>query len=140
MDRTISSPPARALGLQYLSLFSSLGTLICCALPSLLVLFGLGATVASILSTAPWLVALSHHRNWVFGIAGALIAGNFVYLYAIVPRLRSAAQVCPPGDPSCRTATRVSKVVLWLSAGIYTVGAITAFALGPFFLWWDARH
>src|SRR5713226_4111981 len=30
--------------LSYLSLFSSVGTLLCCALPSLLVLAGLGAT------------------------------------------------------------------------------------------------
>ena len=41
---------------SYLSLFTSFGTLLCCALPSLLVLFGLGATVASFLSSLPWLV------------------------------------------------------------------------------------
>ena len=33
--------------LSYFSLFTSLSTLLCCALPSLLVLFGLGALVAS---------------------------------------------------------------------------------------------
>lgn len=38
----------------FLSLFTSFGTLIYCALPSLLVLVGLGATVASFLSAAPW--------------------------------------------------------------------------------------
>lgn len=31
----------------YLSLFASVGTLVCCALPAMLVLVGLGATVAS---------------------------------------------------------------------------------------------
>jgi mercuric ion transport protein len=40
------APPIRSGALSYLSLFTSLGTLLCCALPSLLVLFGLGATVA----------------------------------------------------------------------------------------------
>ena len=84
MQSTISSPrpPFRSGALSYLSLFTSVGTLLCCALPSLLVLFGLGATVASVLSQAPWLVALSHHKNWVFLIAGVLIACNFVYVYA----------------------------------------------------------
>jgi len=47
--------------LSYFSLFSSVGTLLCCALPSVLVLAGLGATVASTLSALPWLVVLSHH-------------------------------------------------------------------------------
>lgn len=51
---------SRAFG--YLSLFASFGTLICCALPSLLVLLGLGATVAAFLSAAPWLVTLSRHK------------------------------------------------------------------------------
>lgn len=37
--------------LGYLSLFTSLGTLLCCALPSLLVALGLGATVASVVLT-----------------------------------------------------------------------------------------
>ena len=67
----------QAFWLQYVSLFTSVGTLLCCALPSLLVLFGLGATVASVLSEAPWLVTMSHHKHWVFLIAGLLIAGNF---------------------------------------------------------------
>ena len=37
-----AAPNRQNFWLQYLSLFSSLGTLLCCALPSLLVLFGLG--------------------------------------------------------------------------------------------------
>src|SRR5579863_5915425 len=74
---------ARSGILGYLSLFTSLGTLLCCALPSLLVLLGLGATVASVLSLVPWLVALSHHKNWVFIVAGVLISGNLVYVSAV---------------------------------------------------------
>ena len=58
---------------SFASLFTSVGTLLCCALPSLLVLLGLGATVASFLSAAPWLVALSHHKRVVFAVSGALI-------------------------------------------------------------------
>lgn len=49
----------------YLALFSSVGTLVCCALPALLVLSGFGATVASLLSAAPWLVTLSRHKAYV---------------------------------------------------------------------------
>jgi mercuric ion transport protein len=63
-------PHIRGGALSYLSLFTSLGTLLCCALPSLFVLFGFGATVASVLSQTPWLVAMSHHKQWVFIAAG----------------------------------------------------------------------
>ena len=56
----------RAALLNYFSLFSSFSTLICCALPSVLVLLGMGTTVASLLSAAPWLVSLSRHKIWTF--------------------------------------------------------------------------
>jgi mercuric ion transport protein len=116
---------------SYLSLFTSLSTLLCCALPSLLVLFGLGASVASFLSFLPWLVSLSHHKLWVFAISGTLILLSFVQNYAIAPRLKSGADTCSPDDPSCDRATRFSKIVLWISAAIYLIGFFTAFLLGP---------
>src|SRR5205085_8201184 len=68
---------------SYLSLFTSFGTLLCCALPSLLVLLGLAATVASFLSAVPWLVTLSHHKNWVFAVSGILIALSFFQMYLL---------------------------------------------------------
>ena len=123
---------AREDKLSYLSLFTSLGTLLCCALPSLLVLFGHGATVASFLAAAPWLVTLSQHKIWVFAIAGSLIAGNFVYFYRVAPKLQAQGEACSPDDPSaCQTATRFSRIMLWISASIYAVGFFTAFVLGP---------
>src|SRR3954447_23569778 len=85
----------RSAALSYFSLFTSVSTLLCCALPSLLVLVGLGATVASFLSALPWLVTLSHHKNWVFLVSGVLIAGNFVYTYIFAPRLRDQGRACP---------------------------------------------
>jgi mercuric ion transport protein len=90
MQPTLPSAPARVRSgvMSYMSLFTSVGTLLCCALPSLLVLFGLGATVASVLSVAPWLVTMSQHKHWVFVVAGLLITGNFVYVYAIAPNFR----------------------------------------------------
>jgi mercuric ion transport protein len=132
------TPRIRSGALSYLSLFTSLGTLLCCALPSLLVLFGLGATVASVLSEAPWLVALSHHKNWVFLVAGVLISGNFVYVYAVAPKLQLRSGACDPSDPApCQTASRFSRIVLWCSAALYMVGCFTAYALGPLLVRFD---
>lgn len=125
--------------LSYLSLFTSFGTLLCCALPSLLVLVGLGATVATVLSSAPWLVALSRNKQWVFLISGLLIGANFVYLYKIVPGLRPDGAACLPEAPeTCDTAGRFSRVTLWISAIIYAVGLFTAYFLGPILMRLDS--
>lgn len=118
--------------LSYVSLFTSLGTLLCCALPSLLVLLGLGATVASLISAAPWLVTLSRHKQYVFTISGILIAANFTYVYRVAPRLQGAGAACSPEAPeACEAASHFSRIVLWTSAFIYAIGFFTAFLLGP---------
>lgn len=125
---TTSTTESRVLG--YAGLFTSVGTLLCCALPSLLVLFGFGATVASFLSAVPWLVSVSRHKEWVFASAAVLIAGNFYYVYRIVPRLLVERGACPANDPdACARATRMSRVMLWLSLGVFTIGALVAFVL-----------
>lgn len=131
MMETSTTNETRSAWLSYFSLFTSLSTLLCCALPSLLVLAGLGATVASMLSALPWLVKLSHHKQWTFSISGVLIALSFVNMYWLGPRF-ARGQSCAADDPSaCGQASRVSRVLLWTSAAIYAVGIFVAYALGP---------
>lgn len=121
----------RATLLNYFSLFSSFSTLICCALPSVLVLLGLGTTVASLLSAAPWLVSLSRHKIWIFSIAGTLIAASFVMTYLIAPRLRQG-EICDADDPTtCGTVSKISRILLWGSATIWSCGFFVAYLLGP---------
>lgn len=119
--------------LSYLSLFTSFGTLLCCALPSLLVLLGLGATVASFLSAMPWLVTLARHKIWVFTGSGALIAGDFIYIYWLSLRVKVQGEACTiaNGPTACDTATRLSRIALWVATVIYAVGFFTAYLLGP---------
>jgi mercuric ion transport protein len=121
----------RAALLNYFSLFSSFSTLICCALPSVLVLLGMGTTVASLLSAAPWLVSLSRHKIWTFSIAGVLIAMSFVMTYLVAPRLRQG-EACDADDPTtCGEVSKVSRVILWGSAVIWSCGFFVAYLLGP---------
>jgi mercuric ion transport protein len=127
---TIVATSKRSAVLNYFSLFTSLSTLLCCALPSLLVLVGLGTSVASMLSFMPWLVTLSRHKQWTFAVSGILTALSFVNMYHIAPRIR--AKQCGADDPSaCEEASRVTIILLWVSAGIYAVGVFVAYALGP---------
>lgn len=135
MTTTAAAPGRRGAFLGYLSLFGSVGTLLCCALPSLLVLFGLGGSVASALSFMPWLVSVSRRKMIVFGLSGGLIFLSFLNFYWIAPRYRGEA--CEPADPSCGRASRLSAIVLWTSAAIYAIGFLTAFVLGPLLGWMD---
>jgi mercuric ion transport protein len=121
----------RAALLNYFSLFSSFSTLICCALPSILVLVGMGTAVASLLSVAPWLVSLSRHKIWTFSIAGTLIAASFLMTYIVAPRLQRG-DVCAADDPTtCGEVSKLSKVVLWGSAVIWSAGFFVAYLLAP---------
>ena len=127
----------RAALLNYFSLFSSFSTLICCALPSVLVLLGMGTAVASLLSAAPWLVSLSRHKIWTFSIAGTLIACSFVMTYVIAPRLREG-EACDADDPTtCGEVSKLSRVLLWSSAVIYSGGFFVAYLLGPILNYMD---
>ena len=126
-----AQPEARSWLLNYLSLFTSIGTLLCCALPSLLVLLGLGATVASLLSAFPFLVTLSRHKEWLFGLSGFFLALSFFNLSYVAPRLRARALACDIGDPRCQEASYFSRLVLWAAAILYATGFFVAYALGP---------
>jgi len=125
------SPERRSSMLSYFSLFTSVSTLLCCALPSLLVLFGLGASVASFLSFMPWLVTLSRHKAWTFSVSGVLIAMSFVNMYYVVPHLKTNDACEAAGTSACHEASRASKVLLWMSAVLFCIGFFIAYVLGP---------
>lgn len=118
----------RAIG--YLTLFASAGTLVCCALPSLLVLLGLGATVATVVSAVPSLVTLSRHKEWVFAASALLVAGNIYYVYRLAPRMLAERGRCEGDDPTtCARVSRVSRVLLWISVTLLGIGAAVAYLL-----------
>lgn len=130
----------RAALLNYFSLFSSFSTLICCALPSVLVLLGMGTAVASLLSAAPWLVGFSRHKVWTFSIAGTLIAASFVMTYFVAPRLREG-EICAADDPTtCGEVSRLSRALLWVSAIIWSGGFFVAYLLAPILERMDRYH
>lgn len=56
-----------------LTLFTSSGTLICCALPITLVTLGFGPVVAGLTGAFPGLVVLSQHKVWVFAVSAVLL-------------------------------------------------------------------
>lgn len=110
-----------------LALFTSTGTLLCCALPAALAAVAGGAAVGTMLSALPWLIPLSRHKGVLFIVAGVLIAFNAILV--LRPRGKVACSIT--GGKGCEVAGSFSKAMLWISIGIYTIGAAFAYALVP---------
>ncbi len=107
-----------------LSLLTSGSTLVCCALPALLVTVGAGAALSSVFSAVPQLIWLSEHKDGIFLGAGAMLA--------IAGFLQWRARSLPcPIDPALAAAcarTRIVAVrVYGLSLAIFSVGGFFAF-------------
>jgi hypothetical protein len=106
------------------TLFASSSTLVCCALPALLVALGAGAALSSLISVFPQLVWLSEHKLEVFGLA--------VLMMAVSGALQWRNRTAPcPSDPALRNAclrTRKTAARVWsFSALLLVVGAWFAF-------------
>ncbi len=107
-----------------LSLFTSVGTLLCCALPALLVSIGAGAALAGLVSTIPQLVWLSRYKLWVFAIAGGLLLITGIWRYV------NRNALCPADPELGKACMRLRKVSSWLFYGavaIYLTGVFFAF-------------
>ena len=113
--------------LSFATLFLSLSTLICCALPALFVMLGAGAAFASLLGVFPQLIWFSEHKSIVFLVAGTLLFANLLLKVFVAPQCRAD----PKRAAECARAQRVSSVILYLSIAAYLVGAFFAF-LAPF--------
>jgi predicted membrane channel-forming protein YqfA (hemolysin III family) len=109
-----------------LSLLMSLGTLTCCALPSLFIALGAGAVLAGILTNMPFLIVLSKYKVLLFVISGTLIViSGFLIWYN-----RNAP--CP-ADPikknACIKLRKISLLVYLFSLIIYLIGFFFAFLI-----------
>jgi hypothetical protein len=108
----------------WLSLLASSSTLICCALPALLVTLGAGAALSSLVSVFPQIVFLSEHKGPLFGIAALMLAaGGWL-------QWRNRYAPCPI-DPALRDAclrTRKQSLrIWWVAVVLMLIGAWFAF-------------
>jgi len=111
----------------WLTLFSSTGTLICCALPIALVTLGLGASVVSLTSAFPFLIVLSQHKIWAFGISALMLAATGWSLYR-------PGRACPTDTAlaaKCEAAHRWNQRLIVLSAVIWAFGFTAAYLSLP---------
>lgn len=123
-------PPAgrrlAARPLAGLSLILSSATLLCCALPALLVLLGAGSVLATLLSWLPALVLLSEQKGVVFSLAALAL------VLAGVGLAQAAGRPCP-NDPRlarrCRLRLLQARWLYGVSCLAYGIGFCVAFLL-----------
>ena len=110
--------------LSLLSLFTSGGTLICCALPALFVSLGAGAVMASVVTSVPQIVWFSEHKLGVFIFAGVMLSiSGFLQWKARslpCPSDKELAELC--------NRTRANSLRIYIfSVSIFLIGGFMAF-------------
>lgn len=115
----------------FFTLFTTTGTLVCCALPIIFVTLGLGATVAAMTSTFPFLITLSQHKIWVFAFSGIMLAISGWLMFR-------PGRTCPADKElgrACSTAHKWNKRIYWSSVVIWSIGFTAAYLLLPIRIW-----
>ncbi len=124
---TKSEVVLKQTGLSWLTLFASGGTLICCALPIILVTLGLGATVAAFTSSFPLLVTIAQHKVWVFAGSGAMLLVSGWLMYR-------PGRACP-ADPElgrlCDQTQVWNRRIYWSSVTLWGIGFFAAYLALP---------
>ena len=115
----------------WLVLFTSTTTLICCALPILLVTLGFGAVSAALFANVPFLGVMASNKLILFAISGTLIGGAAWALFR-------PGRYCPT-DPQlaakCGSAHRWNTRILFTSVVIWLISFAAAYLALPIYLW-----
>lgn len=111
--------PKSNLLTSFAMLFVSSSTLVCCAIPALLVALGAGATLSTFVSIFPKIVWISEHKVEVFIFAGVMLTiGGYM-------QWRARFAPCPT-DPllrdACMRTRKASLIVYSLSLLLYLIG------------------
>ncbi len=120
-------------GVTVFTLFTTTGTLVCCALPIIFVTLGLGATVAAMTSTFPFLIVLSQHKVWVFAFSGLMLAISGWLMFR-------PGRACPVDEQlgrACNTANKWNRRIYWTSVVIWSIGFFAAYLALPIRMWLD---
>ena len=107
-----------------LSLFASTSTLLCCALPALLITLGAGAVMAGLTATFPGIMWLSANKEPLFIASGLLLALSAFMQW----QARNApCPVDPEQAAACMRLRDLSRRLLRISVGVYATGVFFAY-------------
>ena len=114
-----------------LSLFASTSTLVCCALPALLITIGAGAVMAGLTAAVPGIMWLSANKGPLFIASGVLLSASAFMQW----RARNAPCPADPEQAAACNALRVlSRRILIGSSAVYVTGVFFAYLWPLIFL------
>ena len=114
-----------------LSLFASTSTLLCCALPALLITIGAGAVMAGLTAAVPGIMWLSANKGPLFIASGVLLSASALIQW----RARNAPCPADPEQAAACNALRVlSRRILIGSLAVYVIGVFFAYLWPAIFL------
>jgi len=105
-----------------LALFTSTSTLVCCALPAILVSLGMGAVWAGVIDTVPGITVFGANKEIVFAVTGLVLAASGAWQWY------ARSLPCPADPAKARACMRLRTISWWL----WGIG-VAAFLLGAFF-------
>ena len=111
---------------NFISLFASSSTLICCALPAIFVVLGAGASFASLITVFPFLITLSQYKLYItlFALIMLVLAGYINYKTFYMP--------CPT-DPElgklCMKTRKRSRYIYYLSLLLFIFATIFTYII-----------
>ncbi len=114
----------KSLLISYLSLFASVGTVFCCALPALLVLLGFGASFAGLIGVFPQITWLSEHKVLVFFVSGSLILVSAFILYL---NQNAPCPLDPNEARACTMGRKISTIMVSVAAVLWAIGFFFAY-------------
>jgi thiamine transporter ThiT len=114
----------------FFSLFGSVSTLLCCALPVTLVSLGMGATFASLTSSIPGILWLVGHKDTLFVLTGVMLIVSYFLMK------HGEKQACPI-DPNqaevCQESKGLSNKMFWVSVVTYFIGLLFSYVIPKVF-------
>lgn len=113
--------------LRWVTLFVTGGTLLCCALPILLVSMGFGAVIASLNYNIPGLMFLAENKFWTLSLAALLL----VLLAWVIWRPNQACPTDPELATTCEAAKNWNQRIFWISVVVWSVGFFFSVLLLP---------
>lgn len=116
------------------ALLASSGTLLCCALPIILVSLGMGSVVVALNLELPFLNNFVEYKLWVFLLSGLLLLLSAWQLY-------STRNLCPADPTLAASCKRIKKWSTWLfivATSVWVIGFIAAYVALPVRIWLDS--
>lgn len=118
--------------LSFFSLFASLSTLLCCALPIAFVSIGMGAAFASLTASFPQIIWLTERKESLFIVTAILLIASYMMMK------RSENLTCPIDTrldasqrKACQASKSIGKKMYWGTVVIYTIGLLFSYVI-PF--------